>query len=722
MLNVFRIYKRDLKKIITNPVAIIIILALCALPALYAWPNIKACWDPYGNTKGIKVAVVNQDKGASVEGHSLNLGDEITDKLKNNDKIGWVFVDEKDAEYGLNHNKYYAYIMIPDNFSENISTLTTKNPVKPELIYKVNEKANAISPKITDAGTRELIKEITANFVDTVNKAIFESFNTIGNKLNDNKENLINLKDAIISINNNMGNIETSINKAHNGAIDLKDFLAKLENNVPLVNDSISKLETAAESTNKLISQTKTNLNSMADSLKFKLQEIKTINDDVLSLVKNLKDLSESSAESKEKINKVLDLINTKLDTINSKITSSLTVLQALQEKLPNNTAIKNQIATLQSIQSSIVKNQEKIKLIKEALASGQKISSETLTFVENTVIEAQAKIDEKITSFEANIRPAVNEIANNLIGATNNTQEMLNNVKSLVPKLQNLITLGKEGSESGITLTNKIQDILPTIKSALNTASEDLSKINDDDLNKLVDILLSNPELMANYISNPVELKQDNVFHIPNYGSAMSPFYTILSLWVGALLLCSLIKTEVNKFEDGYEAKPLEQYFGRFLTFLTITLIQSLIVSLGDKYILGTYVYDLKLFVLFSVYSSFIFTIIVYTLTSVLGNVGKAVSIVLLVLQVAGSGGTFPIQVTPEFFQKLQPFLPFTYAIGATREAVAGPIWSNITYDLSCLTIFGVVFLVLGTLLKTPLSSPLEKINHKFKESGLAE
>ncbi|MPQ44298.1 YhgE/Pip domain-containing protein [Clostridium tarantellae] len=722
MLNVFKIYKRDLKNIIKNPVAIIIILALCALPALYAWPNIKACWDPYGNTKGIKVAVVNNDKGATVEGHSLTLGDEITDKLKNNDKIGWVFVDEKDAEYGLNHNKYYAYIMIPNNFSENISTLITSNPVKPELIYKVNEKANAISPKITDAGTKQLIKEITANFVDTVNSAIFQSFNTIGNKLNDNKENLINLKNAIISINDNMGNIESSIDKAHNGAIDLKDFLNKLEKNIPLVNDNIAKLQNAAESAHSLISQTQTNLNNMADSFKFKLEEIKTINEDVLSLVKNLKDLNTSSVESKEKINKILDGINLKLDEINSKATSSLNLLQTLQEKLPNNNVIKNQISTLKNIQSIIVKNKEKIKLIKETLASGQKVSSETLIFIENTIIDVQSKINEKVAYFESTTRPAINEISNNLIGATNNTEEILANAKTLVPKLQDLITLGKEGSESGINLTNKIKDILPTIKSALTNANEDLSKINDDDLNKLIDILLSNPDLMANYISNPVELKQDNIFHIPNYGSAMSPFYTILSLWVGVLLLCSLLKTEVNSFEDGYEPKPLEQYFGRFLTFVTITLIQALIVSIGDKYLLGTYVYDFKLFVLFSVYSSFIFTIIVYTLTSILGNVGKALSIVLLVLQVAGSGGTFPIQVTPEFFQKLQPFLPFTYAIGATREAVGGPVWSNITYDLSHLTIFGVVFLVLGILLKTPLSKPLEKINHKFKECGLAE
>ena len=171
------------------------------------------------------------------------------------------------------------------------------------------------------------------------------------------------------------------------------------------------------------------------------------------------------------------------------------------------------------------------------------------------------------------------------------------------------------------------------------------------------------------------------------NYGASMTPFYTTLCLWVGILLLTSLLTTEVHvKGEDDDEYKPYQVYLGRGLTFLTLTIIQALIVSLGDIYFLKVQAVNIPLFILISVFTSIVFTAIVYSLVSIFGNVGKAIGVVLLVIQVAGSGGTFPIQVTPQFFQNVYPLLPFTYAISAMREAVGGIYMPNLTKDISTL------------------------------------
>ena len=235
--------------------------------------------------------------------------------------------------------------------------------------------------------------------------------------------------------------------------------------------------------------------------------------------------------------------------------------------------------------------------------------------------------------------------------------------------------------------------------------------------MNELVTFLKNDIITQANFLEEPVELVSNSLYPMANYGSAMTPFYTVLSLWVGILLLTSLLTTEVHG-----DYKPYEIYFGRGLTFLSMTLIQSLIVSLGDLYILGVTATNPGVLVALSLLVSLVFTFIVYSLVSVFGNVGKAIAVVLLVIQVAGSGGTFPIQVTPKFFQNVNPFLPFTYGIGALREAIAGIYRPNLTKDIIALLIFLVISVILNVILKGPINKILYKFTDKLKQSRLSE
>ena len=251
----------------------------------------------------------------------------------------------------------------------------------------------------------------------------------------------------------------------------------------------------------------------------------------------------------------------------------------------------------------------------------------------------------------------------------------------------------------------------MPMAKNIVNELVDAVSKVNNsNDMADLIALLKNDIVTRSDFLKQPVDVVTNTLYPVANYGSAMTPFYTVLSLWVGVLLLCSLLSTEVHG-----EYKPYEVYFGRGLTFLAITLVQALIVSLGDIFLLKVSMINPLLFVLISLFTALVFTFIVYSLVSVSGNIGKAMAVVLLVIQVAGSGGTFPIQVTPKFFQVINPFLPFTYAISAQREAVAGVYMPNLTKDIIMLLIFLAVFIILNVLLKGPMIKQLQVLSKKW-------
>ena len=382
-----------------------------------------------------------------------------------------------------------------------------------------------------------------------------------------------------------------------------------------------------------------------------------------------------------------------------------------------------NALKGLNELKTSVISVQEKLDSISNNVDAGFDFNSRVLGALLNTGNEISTGIDTRINSFKAEVKPLVDEIISGVIGVSNSANELLSSAEKQIPTVENLLTLSLDASAKGETYISEFKGKFPELKEGIQSLTIKLRDVaSDENINQIISILSNDSSVMGDFISSPVELVEESVFHIPNYGSAMSPFYSILSIWVGVLLLSSIITTEVDNLENDIEPSINQKYFGRMLLFLTLGLIQSLIISVGDKYFLGVSMESTGLFIGFSLFTSVIFVLILYTLVSLLGNVGKAVGVILLVLQVAGSGGTFPIEVTPQFFQKLQPFLPFTYSIGALREAVGGPTWENVYRDGFIMLIYGVIALLLGVILKRWVNGPVEKLQHKFKESGLSE
>ncbi|WP_050606850.1 YhgE/Pip domain-containing protein [Clostridium niameyense] len=719
MKNIIRIYKRDIKNIVTNWVALVIVLGLIILPSLYAWFNIKSSWDPYSNTKGILVAVVNKDRGGSYKEIKINIGDEIIKELKNNNKIGWNFVNEKEAEWGVTNGKYYASLTIPEDFSSKMLSIVGDNPTKPSLIYSINEKRNAVAPKITDKGISTVQNEVTKDFVKTVNGIIFNVFNKLGVELEKGKPKLKDLTNMIFYIDSKIPDINNDIDKLEKGAITLEEFINKIQKDIPLIKDTINRGLNVLDKGEIFLQKFKTSLDKIAPYIKEDLIIAKNITSTAENIMEDginlIKDNSKKSKEilsiSRDKFIKSKEIIQNIIDLLNS------------INKDRNNNILNSFINNLSNVENRLNDRINSINKVINIIDKGEKPSVELLNTLKNKALNVTPILNNIIDNFDSKILPAINNVVNELNIIANNTTKLLKDTKSELPAAENLLNETYEGSKKGINSIKIIKNKLPSIEKSIHEVAGKLRKLDDDEkLNEIIKIMKKNANIESDFISNPIEIKENRIYPIPNYGSAMAPFFTTLSLWVGALILVSILSVNVLESENIKNLRIQEKYFGRYLTFMTIAVLQALVVSLGDIFLLKVYVKNKIIFVVLSIFISIVFSMIVYTLVSVFKNVGKALAVILLVLQISSSGGTFPIEMTPPFFQKINPLLPFTYAIAGMREAVGGVIKTVLLKNVFILSIYFVLSLILSFLLKKKLEGINEKFVEKFKESGLVE
>ncbi|MCW6063596.1 YhgE/Pip domain-containing protein [Clostridium sporogenes] len=719
MKNIFRIYISDLQNIITNWVAIVVMLGLMILPSLYAWFNIESSWDPYANTKSISVAVVNKDKAAVFKGQSINVGQELVNKLKINKNIGWKFVDEKEAEKGVKYGKYYASVMIPEDFSYKILSITRDKQEKPTLIYSVNEKSNAVAPKITSKGVTTVQNEVTKTFVKTVNGIIFEIFNKLGIELEKGKPKLKDLMNMIFYVNDKIPQINASIDKLEKGAITLEEFIEKINKDIPLIKDTINRALSAGDKTKLFLSKSKEGINNVAPYIKQDLIIAKKINNTAEVLIeegvggieKNSQQAKEDLVASKNKLTNVKEILNSTLELVD------------IINKDKKNIILNDFENRIKDMKERVNNKIENINTKIASIDRDEKVSVEVLNRLKNKANGIDSILKQIIEDFNPKIVPSINNVLNDLIVVADNTIQLLKNANENLPEATELLDKGYTGAEKGIKGIKILKSNLPSIERSIGEVSNKLKTLDDDKrLNEIIKLMKNNAKIESDFISNPVEIKENRIYPIPNYGSAMAPFFTTLSLWVGALILVSILSVDVKDIKGVKKLKVHEKYFGRYFTFMTIGIFQALIVTLGDIYLLKVYVSNKPIFILFSIFISIIFSMIIYTLVSLFGNVGKALGVILLVLQISASGGTFPIEVTPGFFQRINPLLPFTYAVSGMREAVGGVIEGILLRDIVILLIYFTLSILLALLLKKKLEKINKNFVKKFKESGLVE
>jgi len=685
---VFYIMKKDIKTIVTSVSSIIIIIALCLVPSCYALLNIYSLWDPYSRTGNLPIAIINNDEGGTFNNSEMNVGKNLVKDLKKNHSIKWIFVDDWQGNYGLNNGNYYALIEIPHNFTERLLTLASSSPQKPIITYRVNEKLNAMAPKFVNAAKTQLTDSIKSGFVKSLSE---EMLNTVQGSTLDltNKDSKIEkLKNAVINMNNDMKQLQDLL-KESNGNIDsYQNYLSNSQSNISKITqeiDSLEKINTASGLMNQSSNDSADRLNTAISN---HLKNADQINEDNQKLISELKNINSTVSTSDIKSN-ITELMNT-CDTLHQMLTTDIKNLKTLNFDITDSV-----IRSISLLDESIVNEKNSLNDILPQLD----ISDSQNTFQSNLNTLSKYSEDVKSDTFA---------LSNTLSSSSpNNTQDQsgkinntLESVKSIVPLLNTLSNFSQNNNQLSKQQLDNLKDVITKVQTKLQKVIDTLDSSNSKGKDILGVINDGNSSNLANFLASPVNVKQVNIYKSGPTGYSMAPFYTVLSIWVGVLLLSAIISSRPKKEIYKRHISFLQGYLGKFLLFVIISQIQTLLVISLELTTLGLRPVNIGLYYALASLYSLTFTSIIFTLAYSLGTLGSGIGFVVMIFQMAGSGGLYPIETTPVIFGKLAPLWPFTYAINGLREAIEGPIKSNVIYDVKALLLFLLGFLVLVILI----------------------
>ena len=761
MKNMIKIIKKDFKNIVTNWAALGIVLGLIVIPSLYSLVNIFASWDPYSSTSGVKVAVVNEDKGTVFKEKDINLGNELIDKLKDNDKMGWDFVDREKADNGLLMEEYYATIVIPEDFSEKTTTLVEKNVEKPTLIYTVNEKKNPIAPKFTDTAVKTVKSQLDENIVKTLSGLIFRVCNEVGINIENNRSQLRNIMDAAYELDDNMPKLGALLDSTINGTITAKELITEIDKILPTIDDISDTSENFMDDNLVLLDELQSELDELSPDVKEKLVDVEQLLDSLSITLGNLdenvipevekktlitsldtvdamqvtvqetrdhlKQLSKAlnklgkieipkidigdDTEVDDSIENLMDQYNRQMDTIES-------MQKSLKEMTEIITMINNRLNTIDD-KLEIIRDRinERIENIENGEGIDTQFLSDTVILINNVHDIVVDIIDDYSIDFVNNINSEIDIIRN--IG--DNSLTLLGQANSILPDIENLLNTFNDISNKSHDELVKLQEEFPDIQDKVHKLVLKIKEFdNKEDIDEILQMITNDWITQSDFMASPVEIEDNRLFPWPNYGSTATPFYTVLCLWIGGYMLSMLLGTEVHAEEGEEEYKHHEVYFGRLALFLFIGIFQAIVASLGALFILKVYAVHPVMFVFFAVFVSVVFMVMIYTAVSLFGHGGIVIGIVLLVIQVAASSANFPIEVNPKIFQVLYPFLPFTYAISGMRQVMAGVVYSILFKDMIILGIYMILSLISGITFKKVSNKFIKPFVDKLKESKL--
>ena len=700
----FQIFKRDLGRLFRNRAAVLILVGISVLPSLYAWFNIAANMDPYGNTKGIQVAIANEDKGADSEQMSLDAGQNIVDNLKKNDQLGWKFVDAKEAKKGVRSGKYYAAIVIPDNFSESLLSILSGDIKQPKLDYYINEKKNAIAPKITDTGASTIQQEINDTFTSVAAESISELLSKeAGEAIADTRKNLDEYNEVL-------ENFQKTVDKSD----EIMASAVSMLDQVTVTAESGAK---AIEDSGNVLADTRTAVGQFSTEFSNGLSNGETLlNDTYVSASAKL-------GVFETKAGQALTAVDSSLSTASSLLDKNQELLEQLKElndKIQGHTELGQQISAVIGQKITELENQNaslqelvsSLKTGNQGIQNAVTTAKNTRTSLEKLAKESKDSLQNYRTNLDQKILPQLNQSLDSLASLSGNLSAALTGVEPTVEQLKTILNQLNDSLKSSASALGQTGDVLTQVDESLASVQTDLNALQSSEMyQKLTSLEGLDVDSIADFMSSPVSIKSNVLYDVENYGSGMTPFYTNLALWVGGLILVSILKQEVDKDEKVRKFTAGQAYFGRWLLFVAVGLVQGLIVCVGDILLLKVQCVHPVAFVCVGVFCSFVYVNLIYALALTFKHIGKALGVVLVILQIPGSAGTYPIEMTPAFFQRLHPLLPFTYGISAMRECIAGMYGANIWKYLGILAIFFPISLFIGLVLR-PL---FMNLNHLF-------
>ena len=719
MKKAFQIFKRDLKRLLRNPVAMVITIGVCIIPSLYAWYNIEANWDPYGNTSGVRIAVANEDRGVETElTGELNAGEQTVEKLRENDALGWEFTDAESAKEGVYRGDYYAAIIIPADFSEHLTSMLTGDFEQPEIKYYVNEKKNAIAPKVTDTGAETIEQQLNETFVATVSSTLVEEAKELGVDVDaagarverGALENVGDSVDALQRVRDGMADLNGTVDAAKGAATSAREALAGMDAQAPTLVEALEKGHELLGTTRSAAGEFHTALSTALGNGAAQLASASAKADGAVGSI--------SGAVSSAKTKIDISLINFQgiIDTNNRVIAD----LRALNEAIMDNSGdVEVFIRELERQNQGLQAAKDALQAQSDSLGRDVETVADATSAI-NTAVQGSVKnMGETQAELNATVMPelsagldAFSNISGDLSGIVTGLTPTIEQAMGLLDQLNAML----DQTKGAIASTDKT---LADLQATLQTVRTDIAALRSSEATReLADLLGMEPDKIADFMSSPVTLTTKAVYPVANYGSGVTPFYTNLARWVGGFVLIAIIKLEVDN--EGVGRFTANQgYFGRWMLLVALGFIQAVIACVGDL-VLGIQCEHPALFVAAGVFTSFVYVNIIYALAIAFKHIGKAIAVVLVIVQIPGSSGMYPIEMMPGFFQALHPLLPFTYGINAMRETIGGMYGADYLWNLGVLAVFLVLSLAVGVWLRPKLLNLNLLFDRQLSATGL--
>ena len=727
MKNIWKIFTGDLKKLVKQPFALVIIIGLCVIPSLYAWFNIFANWDPYANTGGIPVAVVSLDKDYTrKDGSVVNMGESVLESLHSNTSVKWIFLDtEEEAREGVEAGKYYAAIVITDKFTYSMYNAFSDDFENPSLIYYQNQKSNAIATKITDTVAGTLQNTINETFIKVAATTIFEEGNSVSDQMQGDsyvEEFCADLEE----LNDNLKEYSAMIDTFRAGNDRLEAAITHVNYEIPVMQKKLDATTASLNQSSQNLSSTRDTLSNFNTNVDTSMSTIQTSLEDMKKILDQSK-LADDTAQMTKDLNKVARDTN----TLNGQVNNLLAALieQRLEGSVSggdastgsgsgNTAATDAAIEALKAMQKELDMMNTVIGSVLESTdeqaAEKAKINvNNAMNNLKNVIDSCENSVSNMQGIYKNNLVPQMQKVLTNMSDSLNQVTNLVNTLSNTVQNIGVVMEGVGDAVDGTSESLGQIQGVVDGISQKLTDLTEQLEGASEEEMmDILVRFLGGDPDSLGAYFASPVTMETIAMYPVATYGSAMTPFYSTLAIWVGSTILVALVKVKASP-KNLENAQSYQLYFGRYLLFLLLAQIQAAIIVAGDLWLLKVNIVEPGLFFLAASFTATAFSLLIYSLTLAFGDVGKAVCVIVMVLQIAGSSGTFPIELLPDIYQKIYIFFPFPYAITAMREALAGMYGTAYMAALAKLILFMLEGLLIGLVIRIPFV----KLNHFVEE-----
>lgn len=664
----------------------IALVAIIVIPMLYSSIYLSAFWDTYGNLNSVPVAFVNLDKQVTKDGKDYDIGKDVEDSLKDNDKVKWSFVSYDEAKQGVEGSDYYAMIVIPENFSESLVSSLEGKFTKPEVVFEANKGKNYVFSQISERVAENIKVNIDDNIQKETSKALVDS--------------LYEIKDSIKEASDGASKLQDGTQLLYNGSSKLTDGLNKAADGTQTLQNG---LKDAANGESQILNGTDSLINGLytfKSSLTQKNEAIPKLVEGAGTLAKGVSDAKDGANNLNTQLSQGLNRAANGVDEVSKNVNTAEDLLESAMANFTSKGEFsaedKRKIATAQKILEGVKKSNISGTIatpLRKASNSAKPLADglSKLQVGAQNVADGTAKLAKGIEDNQAKASAGVDMLisgADKLKYGSSTLLTGLNTAATKTGELKNGLTTLNNGASR---LNNGLRDVNDGTTKLNDGLATGYTEINDN-------IKFTSDDL-ANFVADPVVLKDTSINEIKYYGEGLAPYFISLSLWLGAMftnLLLTLIK-KVNKIDH----KVVDSFSGKFFIGAIVAVIQSLLLSFVLIKGLNIDTVNMNYFYLINMLIAIAFFSVMYGAANVMGIIATPIMFIIFLLQLSSSGGTFPIETAPSFFRVASQYFPMTYSVNALRMIISGINSTILVKDINMLLTFMGSFLVIGFAVK---------------------